>query len=114
PWVRMPGRMNLNSVSPTLMRNLLTELGVEEYIVDELLYLRERPEGITSLVALQEEIPDLDQQTLDTLNGLFGTTSNIFTISSRGRSDASGVEIEIIAIVDRSTVPVTIVEYREQ
>jgi hypothetical protein len=106
--------MNLNSVSPTLMRNLLTELGVEEYIVDELLYLRERPEGITSLVALQEEIPDLDQQTLDTLNGLFGTTSNIFTISSRGRSDASGVEIEIIAIVDRSTVPVTIVEYREQ
>jgi len=46
--------MNLNTVSPTLLRSLLTEMGIEEFLVDEMLYLRERPEGITSLLELQE------------------------------------------------------------
>jgi hypothetical protein len=31
-----------------------------------------------------------------------------------GKVEGSGVEQEIIVIVDRSTLPVTILEYREQ
>ena len=48
------------------------------------------------------------------LYGLFDTQSNVYTISSLGKASGSGVEQEIIAIVDRSTLPVTILEYREQ
>jgi hypothetical protein len=48
------------------------------------------------------------------LNGLFDTKSNVYSISCLGRAEGSGVEQEIIAIVDRSTLPVTILEYREQ
>ena len=44
----------------------------------------------------------------------FTTRSNVYTITSRGRSGASGREVEIVVVVDRSTVPVKILEYREE
>ena len=61
-----------------------------------------------------KRIPAVTSGILDQLAARFTTTSNVFTISSRGRSQASGLEVEIIAVVDRSTVPVRILEYREQ
>ena len=51
---------------------------------------------------------------LEELAMAFTTRSNIYTISSRGQSGSSGAECEIIATVDRSTVPVRILEYREE
>jgi len=45
---------------------------------------------------------------------IFDTRSSVFTISSKGTAKASQVEQEIIVVVDRSTLPVTILEYREQ
>ena len=45
---------------------------------------------------------------------MFTTTSNVFTVTTRGRSQATGLEVEMIVVVDRSTLPVRIIEYREQ
>jgi hypothetical protein len=42
------------------------------------------------------------------------TQSYVFTITSRGRSSSTGLEVEITAVVDRSTLPARILEYREQ
>ena len=106
-----PGRMNINTISPELLYRLLPE---NERLVEELLYLRaNNAGGITSPIDYLN-IPGIQTSMVAFLYGLFDTQSNVYTISSLGRSNGSGVEQEIIVIVDRSTLPVTILEYREQ
>lgn len=113
PEVRRPGKLNINTVPADLLRFLVTSLGADEVIAEEIIYMRSgRPEGITSIVDLRE-IPELTDTLLLTIARLMDTTSNVYTICSRGRSAATGAEVEIIVVVDRSTVPVRILEYRE-
>ena len=113
PEVRRPGKLNINTVPADLLRFLVTSLGADEVIAEEIIYMRSgRPEGITSIVNLRE-IPELTDTLLLTIARLMDTTSNVYTICSRGRSAATGAEVEIIVVVDRSTVPVRILEYRE-
>ncbi len=113
PLDRKPGKINLNTVSPQFFRDLMTGMNVDEFVIDEILYLRDRPEGITSILDL-DEIPDLPPQVRETLIAMFTTASNVYTISSKGRAEASGLEVEIVAVVDRSSLPIRIIEYREQ
>jgi hypothetical protein len=115
PNDRLPGKMNINTTAPLLLRDILEKgMSMDEALVDEIIYMRDsRPEGIVYLGDLQK-IPGVTSQILESLAARFTTTSSVFTISSKGRSWASGLEVEIIAVVDRSTVPVRILEYREQ
>ena len=69
---------------------------------------------ITLLSQHLYEIPDMSRETVGQLAELFTTSSNVLTISARGWSRVTGLEVEIIAVVDRSTVPIRIIEYREQ
>lgn len=113
-YERDAGRMNLNTVDPQYLRDLLELYGADPFVADEILFLRDsRPEGITSLLELRE-IPEISDDLLEQMTQMFTTRSNVYTISSRGRSWSTGTEVEIIAVVDRSTVPVQILEYREQ
>ena len=106
-----PGRMNINTISPELLYRILPE---NDRLVDELLYLRaNNAGGITSPID-HLSIPGIQTSMVSFLYGLFDTQSNVYSISCVGRANGSGVEQEIIAIVDRSTLPVTILEYREQ
>ncbi len=112
PEERGPGRLNINTVSEELLLKLLVN---QEHLADEILYLRtSRPEGITSLVDLIE-IPAFQDEpaSLEYLAGIMSTRSNVYSVTSVGRSWSAGVEVEIYAVVDRSTVPVRILEYRE-
>jgi hypothetical protein len=111
---RKPGKMNINTVSPDLLRGLLELHQAEPYIADEILYLRDSaPLGIASLLDLMA-IPEITPDLLLSIARLFDTRSSVYSISSRGRAWGTGAEVEIIAVVDRSTVPVRIIEYREQ
>jgi general secretion pathway protein K len=113
PPDRAPGKINLNTVSEDLLRQLLVG---REHLADEIVYLRSSQlAGITSIADLAE-IPAFQEDTgsLEYLARIAGVTSNVYSISARGRSWPSGIEVEIIAVVDRSTVPVRILEYREQ
>jgi hypothetical protein len=113
PQERAPGRMNINTVSEDLLRQLL--LG-REHLADEIVFLRSSGlEGITSMVDLID-IPAFreDPGTVEYLARTMDTTSNVYSICSRGRSWPRGIEVEIIAVVDRSTLPIRILEYREQ
>ncbi len=111
PVARLPGKMNINTISRDFLRDLLPN---EEILADEILYLRDsRPEGITNMLDLLE-IKELGQATWERLSTMMTTTSNVYTITSRGRSLSTGLEVEIVAVVDRSTIPVRIIEYREQ
>ncbi|MCA9295825.1 MAG: general secretion pathway protein GspK, partial [Phycisphaerales bacterium] len=108
-----PGKLNINTVSESLLRQMFSDPSTER-LVDEILYLRNnRGEGVTSLVDLKD-IPDIQGPDLDRLARAFDVRSNVFLVSSKGRSESSGLEVEIVAVVDRSTLPVKILEYREQ
>ncbi|HVP74134.1 MAG TPA: hypothetical protein VMS30_10380 [Phycisphaerales bacterium] len=113
PKNRVPGKMNLNTVDGDFLRDLFEIMGLDEALADELLYLRDRSTGITSLVELKS-IPSITPQDIQAISQRFDVRGNVFTISSRGRSASTGMEVEIVAVVDRSTIPVRILEYREQ
>ncbi len=114
PVNREPGLMNINTVSSVFLRDLLELYGADPIVAEEILYLRDsRPEGITSMLDLRA-IPEMSDELLIQLGGLMATRSNVYMISSKGRSWGIGAEVEIVAVVDRSTLPVRIIEYREQ
>ncbi|MDY7108382.1 MAG: type II secretion system protein GspK, partial [Planctomycetota bacterium] len=50
-YERRPGRINLNTIEPDLIRDLLEARGYEETVAEEIIYMRDsRPEGITSIL----------------------------------------------------------------
>lgn len=114
PLDRTPGKINLNTISPDLLRDIITMMGLDDAIADEIISMRStQARGILSLVDLQK-IPNIAPEDLRAITRRFDTRSNVFCVTSRGRSWASGLEVEIVAVVDRSTVPIQILEYREQ
>lgn len=110
PEEKHPGRININTVPEQFLRDMLDD----ETLADEIIYMRSsRAEGIVSMLELQT-IPGLTPDAWRSLYDRFTARSNVFTISSVGRSEATGAEVEIIVVVDRSTLPIRILEYREQ
>jgi hypothetical protein len=105
------GRMNINTISPELLYLLFPE---NTTLVEELLFLRVNNTGGISSPLDYRNIAGISPSMVEYLYDLFDTQSNIFTISSKGIAAASQVEQEIIVVVDRSTLPITILEYREQ
>lgn len=109
---RLGGRVNLNTASEKVLRQLLLN---REHLADEIIFLRNRPQGITSIVDLLDiRAFQEDTETLEYLARVTDVRSNVFSITSRGRAWSTGTEVEIVAVVDRSTVPIRILEYREQ
>lgn len=104
------GKVNLNTASRTLLREVMM---LEPRFADSIITRRSgRSEGITSLADLVD-LPGVSQTQLITLAQAADVTSSVYTISSRGKSLGSGAEAEIVVMVDRSTVPAQILEYRE-
>jgi hypothetical protein len=111
PFEAPVGKMNINTISPELLYLLFPE---NTTLVEELLYLRINNAGGISSPLNYRDIPGIAPSMVEYLYSIFDTKSNVFTISSKGVAPASQVEQEIIVVVDRSTLPVTILEYREQ
>ena len=112
---RRPGRVNINTAAPDLVRDICELAGFDESVADELLYVRNgTPEGFTSEVQFADLRAEVTPEDLQLLASIFTVRSNVYRISSVGRSSSSGTEVEIICLVDRSTVPVRILEYRER
>jgi type II secretory pathway component PulK len=104
----LPGRVNLNTAGPEVLRILFDDPGVAESI----LALRQsRAEGITSIVDLLD-LRRVDPSVLAGIADLLDVTGWTFSVTSRGRSN-TGQEVEIHAVLDRSNLPVRILEYRE-
>lgn len=104
------GQLNINTVPP---ETLYAMFEGTERLVESLLSLRtRRANGLPSQVDFWD-LEGAEQATLEQILPLFGTSSNVFTISSRGESSATGEVAEINVVVDRSSLPVRILEYRE-
>jgi len=106
-----PGKFNLNTIPAETLKEVLS---FDPKVADQIVALREsREEGISSIVDLLE-INGIEPGTLLNLSTQADTRSWVYSISSRGRSATTGAEVEIFVVVDRSTVPARIIEYREQ
>lgn len=104
------GKLNINTVSRRLLMDMYEG---REDLVESILSMRyNRAEGITGIMDLRE-LPEMTDDTLFELARGFTARSNVYTISSQAKSGSSDAECEIITVVDRSTVPVRILEYRE-
>jgi len=112
PSYRVPGKMNINTVPETILRDLLN---FDPVIADEIIYRRSKlPKGFTSLVQLATVSQTFNAPALAEIADVLDVTSNVFTITSIGRSENTGLEVQLVVVVDRSTLPLHILEYREQ
>ncbi|QOJ18136.1 MAG: general secretion pathway protein GspK [Phycisphaeraceae bacterium] len=111
PSFRLPGKININTASQDLLRDVLQ---FAPAAADEIVYRRTRnPSGFTSLMELIA-VPDMNGATLQQIADVADVTSNVFTVTSVGRSETNGIEVQLIVVIDRSTLPVRILEIREQ
>lgn len=105
-----PGKLNLNTASREALRLLFPD---DPDIADSIITLRQgRSEGLLGIVDLLD-VDKITPQRLAAIRNQVDVVGDVFTISSRGRAESTGLEVEILATVDRSILPVRILEYRE-
>ncbi len=107
----MAGRMNINTASPSVLEEVLDLNG---RLVDTIVARRDaQPEGLSSVVDLLD-VDGMTPQTLSSIAKHLDVVSSVFSITSRGRAKSTGAEVEMYVVVDRSTLPARILEYRER
>ena len=105
----IPGQININTAGPEVLRIIFAG---DTAIADAIITLRQsRSEGIQSIVDLMD-IRRIPSEELAGVANMLDVTSQVFSVTCRGTA-STGQEVEIFAVLDRSTLPVTIVEYRE-
>lgn len=105
-----PGKININTVNGSVLREVFD---MNPKLVDTLLSRRDaKPTGLTSLADVLE-IPGMTRDVLASLAKHLDVQSFVFTVSSVGRAKSNATECEILATVDRSTLPAQIMSYRE-
>jgi DNA uptake protein ComE-like DNA-binding protein len=100
-----PGRLNLNTADDEVLEYLSTVTPEER---DAIILFREQGGGQIASVIDMLQIPQMTRTRLAVLAKLLTTESTVFTISSRGHDATSGLEVEMIAEVERSAWPMTV------
>jgi DNA uptake protein ComE-like DNA-binding protein len=105
------GKVNLNTAPLSVLRAMLPE---DPISADAIVSIRSA--SSSGLLAISDLLDSnrISRQSLTAIAQYADTQSYVFTITSRGRSASTGLEVEITAVVDRSTLPARILEYREQ
>lgn len=101
------GKLNINTCEAETLQ-FLPE--IEPEIADAIIAERSsRPDGFTSVLDLRD-VAGISRGQLSTMYDMLCVRSNVFIITCRGRDERTGLEVEIRATLDRSTLPVTLTE----
>jgi len=105
-----PGKININTAPDEVIELLPVDIGV----VDALIAARNSRGslGFASIMEIIEESPLISRQQLAQLYDMVDVRSNVYIARCVGRDTNTGIEVEIIATLDRSTLPVVIREVR--
>ena len=99
------GKLNINTCSRDTIEHLA---GIDPVLSDVILLERDaRPQGFLNIADLLE-VPAINRARLATLYPLLCVRSNVYVVNCRGKDENTGLEVEITAVLDRSTLPVTI------
>ncbi|MCE2924374.1 MAG: type II secretion system protein GspK [Phycisphaeraceae bacterium] len=105
PTQLTPGKLNINTADAQTFEYIAALTPTAR---DALLLYRDQMSGdITSLLDLLD-VPGFNATTVASLWRVFDVRSNVFTLTSRGKDEISGLEVEMTVELDRSTDPVVI------
>lgn len=103
-WLRS-GRININTVSRETLERFAK---IDPTLADTIINDRDgRSGGYVSLTDMLQ-IPNFTNTQLADLMAHIDVSSNVYVVTSRGRDNATGLEVEIVATLDRSVLPVVI------
>jgi hypothetical protein len=105
PAVVRPGKLNLNTASEETLEYVAA---ISPELRDALLAFRDGQAGDIQKVTDLLQIESVSNQVLADLYRLVGVRSNVFVVTVRGRDEATGIEVEMSAEIDRSADPVII------
>jgi type II secretory pathway component PulK len=103
----LPGKLNVNTCDAEILE-YLPQLNPE--VADAIIAERSgRSDGFTSIIDLVE-VPGMTRQQLARIYELLCVRSTVYVVTSRGRDERTGLEVEMMATLDRSTLPVVVTE----
>jgi len=110
-YARQPGRVNINT-APIEVLELLP--GVDEALADQIDLLRHsKTMGITSIIELLQ-IPTLSRENLAAIAPFIDVSSNVFIITASGVALPGRTEVQLVVTIDRSSLPIRVLEYVER
>lgn len=106
---KLPGKININTASTQVLESIPE---IDATLADGIISERSaRPQGFTSIADLLE-VPGMTRTQLAVIYELLTTRSNVYVVTSRGRDSRTGIEVELTATLDRSSLPITIKDLR--
>lgn len=108
---RRVGRLNVNTASQLALEIVFS---FDPSLAEDVIALRDSKEGgITSIVDLLEA-GRIEPAILGAVGHRLTTEGTVYSITSRGRAASGDIETAMFVVVDRSTLPIQILEYREE
>jgi DNA uptake protein ComE-like DNA-binding protein len=109
PAAPRPGKLNINTCPASMLEYIP---GLDPALADSIvLELGARSKGFTSLVDLLG-VPGMSRRRLAALVPYLTVRSNVYIVTSRGVDERTGIESEVVATIDRSSLPAVITEWR--
>ena len=107
----LPGKLNINTCDEEVLEYVP---GMTFELADAIVSERESRLGNGGFLSIVDllDIEGMTPQVVAALYESLDTRSTVYTATSRGRDEATGVEYEMIVTFDRSTLPVSIREIR--
>lgn len=111
PAVAGPGKLNINTCTAQVLQYVPQ---IDPETADAIIAARSGlSNGFVSLGDLLN-VQGIGRPQLAQMYNLLCVRSNVYVVTSRGRDERTGIEVEIVATIDRSTIPVVIQEIRVQ
>lgn len=105
----VPSRLNVNTANTKTLEYLPE---IEPEIADAIIAERSsKPQGFGSVAELLD-VPGMTRESLAIVAQLLCTRSNVYVVTCKGIDDRTGLEVEMIATLDASSLPATIREVR--
>ncbi len=105
----VPGRLNINTCDATTLDYLPM---IEPELSDSIIAERSsKTNGFENLAELLE-VDGMSRQTLAVIVELLCVRSNVYELTSKGVDEKTGLEVEIVAVMDASTLPAALREVR--
>lgn len=105
PALPKPGKVNINTCSDEILEYIAV---VTPEMRDALISFRSQTGGEIASITDLYDIPSMTSAQLADLAAIFAPRSDVFLVTSRGRDQTTGIEVEVSAEIDRSALPVAI------
>lgn len=109
PAAPRPGKLNINTCPESMLEYIP---GLNSTVADSIIAERAaRSKGLSSLMDLLD-VPGMSRQRLAAVYPFITVRSNVYVVTSKGTDPRTGIEYEVVATVDRSSLPAVITEWR--